>query len=56
MLLEGWFSVLVISEVAKQLLYGFPEASVVGVNSELAAYELELIRDTVGMVAVAITE
>lgn len=56
MLLEGWLPVLIVSKVAEQFLHSFSEAFVVGVNSELLTHELELIRDTVGMEAIAITK
>lgn len=56
LLLEDRLSILIISKVVEQLLYSISEAFIIDVSSELFAYKLELIRDTVGMLAIAITE
>lgn len=54
--LEGWLALLVVSEIGEQLLDRSRERRVVRIGVELFADELELIQNTVGVVAVAIAK
>jgi len=56
MRLESGLSVLVIAEISEQLLHSQAELLVLWVLVELVCEELDLIDNTVGVVAVTVTE
>jgi hypothetical protein len=56
MLLEHGFPVLIVTKVKEQLLYCLTKGLVLGIFVELVAHELELVDDSVGVVAVTLAE
>lgn len=56
MLLEGHVAAVVATKVIEELLHRIPKCLVLRVLVELIAKELKLIKNTIGMIPVALTQ